>query len=449
MAAGHLGYPASDTPPAAGEVPVAGNLFAKPRSRSRIERLRERVFLILVFFLVFWLQGEESAFGARGSSTSIIGIRKFSTPGYARIVFILNRETFDFRSGILKNPTRIFLDLPRGRLEKGAQIPEFPLRSSIVSRLRFGKQRQNDLRLVIDIARKNDVTYRIFTLPSPQRIVVDVWAKSGKRKRLRPDRSARTISPAPRRKKLIRREMNMTQKFRHGLGRIVLDPGHGGRDPGAVGLSGLREKRVALDIALRTRRVLRRVLPGNRIYLTRTTDRYISLSERTSFANEHDADIFVSIHANSARSRHLHGIETYLLSDASSGRALRLAARESGTTLARMTDLQKILNDLGLRSKVAESQQLAQWVQQAMLSRLRRGYRGVRNLGVKRGPFYVLLGAQMPSILVEVAFISNRREARRMRSPQYRQALAEGISRGIMQFVGAGDRKTGHTTPRR
>ncbi|MDE0330837.1 MAG: N-acetylmuramoyl-L-alanine amidase [Nitrospinae bacterium] len=234
----------------------------------------------------------------------------------------------------------------------------------------------------------------------------------------------------------------MAQKFRQGLGRIVLDPGHGGKDPGAVGIAGLREKRVALDIALRTRRVLRRVLPGNRVYLTRTTDRYISLSDRTTFANEYDADIFVSIHANSARSRRVHGIETYLLSEASSRRALKLAARESGTTIARMTDLQKILNDLGLRSKVAESQQLAQRVQQAMLSRLRPSYRGVRNLGVKRGPFYVLLGAQMPSILVEVAFISNRREARRMNSPKYRQALAEGIARGIMQFVGAGYRKS-------
>ena len=182
-------------------------------------------------------------------------------------------------------------------------------------------------------------------------------------------------------------------------------------------------------------------MPGNRIYLTRTTDRYVSLPDRTSFANEHDADIFVSIHVNSARSRRIHGIETYLLSEASSARALRLAARESGTTLARMSDLQKILNDLGLRSKVTESRQLARQVQQAMLSRLRPSYRGIRNLGVKRGPFYVLLGAQMPSILVEVAFISNRPEARRMRSPKYRQALAEGIARGIMRFVGVGSGK--------
>lgn len=427
---------------------MARILISTPRRRRKTKRLLGNSFLILVFFLVFWVQSEGFALGARGLGASIQGVREFSTAGYARIVFILSRETFDFKSDVLKKPTRIFIDIPHGRIERNTQVPKFSPGNSIVSRLRFGKPRKYRLRLVIDIAKKHDVKYRIFTLSSPHRIVIDIWAKSantsklskrggGKRSETGKSRSARK---APTRRKtfgrLKRREMNLAQRFRHGFGRIVLDPGHGGKDPGAVGRSGMREKDVVLDVALRTRRVLRRVLPGNRVYLTRTTDRHISLSSRTSFANDHDADIFVSIHANSARSRRIHGIETYLLSEASSGRALRLAARESGTTLTRMSDLQKILNDLGLRSKVAESQQLARRVQQAMLSRLRPGYRNIRNLGVKRGPFYVLLGAQMPSILVEVAFISNRREARRMRSPKYRQALAKGIARGIMQFVG-------------
>lgn len=437
---------------------MAGKSFAASRCRIKTKRVLKNVFLILGFFLVFWMQGEGTVYGARGPGAGILRIREFTTPGYARIVLVLNRETFDFKSGALKKPTRIFLDIPRGRLEKGAQIPKFSPKTSIVSRLRFGKRRKNSLRFVIDVAKSGDVKHRIFTLPNPHRIVVDIWAKTtsaskpserGGRKRPEPDKSARVRKAPPRRKKLTRREMNLAQRFRNGLGRIVLDPGHGGKDPGAIGLSGLREKRVALDISLRTRRVLKRILPGNRVYLTRTTDKYISLPYRTSFANEHDADVFISIHANSAHSRRIHGIETYLLSEASSGRALRLAARESGTTLARMTDLQKILNDLGLRSKVMESQQLAQRVQRAMLSRLRPTYRGIRNLGVKRGPFYVLLGAQMPSILVEVAFISNPREARRMNSSKYRQALAEGIARGIMQFVGAGYSKAGKSARRR
>ncbi len=425
---------------------MLGYLSPMPLRQNRIKRLTKNLFLVLVF-LVFWTQGEGSALGARGSRTTIVGIREFSTPSYSRIVFILNRKSLNFKSGALKKPTRIFLDIPQGHLGRDTQIPNFSSGTSIVSRLRFGKPRKNNLRLVIDIKKTDDVRHRIFTLPGPERIVVDVWAKSKSiskssqeetRKRLKPTKSDRARRVDTRRKTLTRREMNLAQRFHHRLGRIVLDPGHGGKDPGAVGLSGLREKRVTLDLALRTRRVLRRILPGNRVYLTRTTDRYISLPTRTAFANEYDADIFVSIHANSAHSRHIHGIETYFLSEASSGRALRLAARENGTTLARMSDLQKILNDLGLRSKVTESQQLALQVQQAMLSRLKPSYGGARNSGVKRGPFYVLLGAQMPSILVEVAFISNRREARRMSSPKYRQALAEGIARGIMRFVGDG-----------
>ena len=437
------------------------NSCATRHRRKQTTRLTGIIFCIPVFFLLFCTLSERFALSAQGSAPRIRGIREFSTSGYARIVLILSRETFDFKSGVLKKPTRIFIDIPHGRIEQRAQTPEFSSGKSIVSRLRFGYPSKNSLRVVIDIAKNSAVKHRIFTLPSPQRIVIDVWAKStdipnlSRRKgRKRPGQGESSLArkALPRRKtsgRLKRREMNLTQRFRHGLGRIVLDPGHGGKDPGAVASSGLREKDVALDIALRTRRVLRRTMPGNRVYLTRTTDRYISLSNRTSFANEHDADIFVSIHANSARSRRIHGIETYLLSEASSGRALRLAARESGTSLARMTDLQKILNDLGLRSKVTESQQLAQRIQRSMLSRLRSGYRGIRNLGVKRGPFYVLLGARMPSVLVEVAFISNRKEARRVRSPKYRQALAEGIAKGMMKFVGFSSGKTGRNALRR
>ncbi len=440
---------------------MAGNLVATLCSRKKTEPQSGNLFLIFVFLLVFWAEGGGTALAARELDARILGVRQFSTTSYARIVLIVNQEIFGFKSGVLKGPTRIFIDIPRGRIERGAQIPKFQPGRSIVSRLRFGKPKKNSLRLVVDIAKKHDIKHRIFTLPSPQRIVIDVWAKStvtsklAKRegpRRSKPGKSDRARRVPPRGKlsgRLKRREMNSAQRFRHGLGRIVLDPGHGGKDPGAVGRSGLKEKSIALDIALRMKRVLRRILPGNRIYLTRTSDRYISLHRRTSFANDHDADIFVSIHANSARSRRIHGIETYLLSEASSKRALRLAARESGTTLARMSDLQKILHDLGLRSKVKESRELAQQVQQAMLSRLRPGYLGVRDLGVKRGPFYVLLGAQMPSILVEVAFMSNRREVRRMRSPKYRQALAEGIAKGMMQFVGIGSRKAGTSALKR
>ena len=439
---------------------MAENPFTPSRGEKKKKPPAASFWLIPLVFLVCWAGGEAAALGAPGAS--VLGVRQFSTAGYARIVLILDRETFDFTSGVLKRPTRIFVDIPRGRVGRSVRLPKFPTGRSVVSRLRFGRPEKNNLRLVLDIPPKHDFRHRIFTLPNPQRIVIDVRAKSGlasksptRRGAAAPSKagkSARARRPPPRERpagKLDRREMTLAQRFRRGLGRIVLDPGHGGKDPGASGLYGLKEKDVALDIAFRTRRILRRVLPGNRIYLTRTTDRYVSLSRRTSFANEHDADLFVSIHANSAHSRRAHGVETYLLSEASSKRALALAARESKTTVARMTALQKILHDLGLRSKVTESRALARRVQEAMLSRLRPGYRGVRDLGVKRGPFYVLIGARMPSILIEVAFISNRREARRVKRPAYRQALAEGIAKGMMRFVGVGYRKAEVRAPAR
>jgi len=157
-------------------------------------------------------------------------------------------------------------------------------------------------------------------------------------------------------------------------------------------------------------------------------------------------DVFVSIHANSSPLRGTHGIETYLLSEASSSRALEIAARENDVTVAEMTDLQKILYDLMLRSKVNESRDLAEDVHRSLLAQLGRRYSGVNDLGVKRGPFYVLLGAQMPGILVEVGFITNPADAKRSLQGAFRQAIAEGIAEGVVRFVG-GAARTARTGP--
>jgi len=229
----------------------------------------------------------------------------------------------------------------------------------------------------------------------------------------------------------------MRGRFRAGLGRIVLDPGHGGKDPGTSGLYGLVEKKIALDISRRIATVLRKQLPpGNKTILTRNRDRFIKLAYRTSLANKQDADIFISIHINSSPNRKTNGIETYLLAEATNDRSLKLAARESGTTVARMDDLKIILNDLWFRHKVDESQQLAIDVQGETVSALRRRYAGIKDLGVKRGPFYVLFGATMPSILIEMAFLTNRVEARRLNKKEYRQVLSNGVARGILKFAG-------------
>ncbi len=420
---------------------MAGNSLETPRSTEKAHaRTARGALLVLVFVILSGTWGGGSAQGA----VNVVGIRHSADGRAARVTFTLDRETLVFRAGVLENPTRVFLDIPGGRLGRGVRTPAFKARRSIVSSIRFGKPARKFLRVVVDVPSARRVEHRVFTLPRPPRIVLDLWAKRA------PERKAAKPAPAKRAPRTARggkpgkpidpRELTLAERFRRGLGVIVIDPAHGGKDPGAVGVGGLKEKDIALDLSFRLRRVLRRALPRTRIHLTRETDKYITLAGRTAFANKKGADLFVSIHANSAPSRRVHGIETFYLNEASSKRALRLAARENKVTVAQMSDLSKILHGIGQRWKVQESRQLARLVQRAMVARVRARWRGVKSLGVKRAPFYVLIGAWRPSILVEVGFVSNAREARRMRDRKYRQALAEGIARGMMRFVGVGPR---------
>lgn len=428
--------------------------YAGHFATRRIGGLRPSAFLLA---LVVWAGFISASGSVAAGATRVLSFRHFSTEGYTRLVFVLNRESNQFRNGRLNDPPRIFVDIPSGRLQSGIRLPRFK-KASLARKLRVGRPDRKRMRLVIEL-RHAEIRHRVFTLPEPARIVIDLRdARPAQAKmpterdrigdksplpRAIPDRQvSRPEEPppagAPRSmRERRRRSPNMTARFRAGLGRIVLDPGHGGRDPGAVGLYGLTEKRLVLDISRRISRSLRRLLPpGNRVILTRTRDRFLDLKKRTAVANKHDADVFVSIHVNSSPIRSTRGVETYLLAEASTKRALRLAARESGTTVSEMSDLQKILGDLTLRSKVTESHQLANHVQGAIISRLIETYSNINDLGVKRGPFYVLVGAQMPSILVEMAFLTNRSEARRLKTRKFRQNIAEGIAMGIFKFIG-------------
>lgn len=217
---------------------------------------------------------------------------------------------------------------------------------------------------------------------------------------------------------------------------IVLDPGHGGHDPGAVGRTGLTEKEVVLDIAFRTKAILTRQ-PGRTVLLTRTTDEFVPLPDRVRLAKKQEADLFVSIHANSSPRRRTKGIEIFLLGRPSNRRALATAARENGTTEAEVSALEQILADLARTYNVEASLDLAHITREALKTALRRQYRDVPDLGVRRAPFYVLLHAGVPSALIEVAFLSNPVEEQRLGSSQYRDRLAEGLSMAIERFLAA------------
>jgi N-acetylmuramoyl-L-alanine amidase len=223
--------------------------------------------------------------------------------------------------------------------------------------------------------------------------------------------------------------------------KIVLDPGHGGRDPGAQGFA--IEKKVTLDIAERLATLLRDRL-GAEIVLTRDRDATVSLAERTARANSEQADLFVSIHANASPHARQSGIETYYLDNTDDHATMRLARLENGPGIATprggRADLHYILSDLVQMGKMEESIALASALQEGLVGGLRNRYDRVTDLGVKRGPFYVLVGAHMPCVLVEVSFLTNPTEGRRLAKSAFRHAVAEGLYTGVARFLAASER---------
>ena len=219
------------------------------------------------------------------------------------------------------------------------------------------------------------------------------------------------------------------------IGKIVIDPGHGGHDTGTIGPNGLEEKDLVLDVGRRLGKLLQTRMGADVIY-TRKDDTFIPLETRTSIANQEQADLFVSIHANSSRDRDARGVETYYLNFTSSAEALDVAARENAASDKSIHELQDLVKKIALKEKIEESREFASNVQRALHSGLSAKSPGIRDRGVKKAPFIVLIGANMPSILAEVSFVSNPGDERRLRTSEYRQRIAESLYRGISKYVG-------------
>jgi len=228
-----------------------------------------------------------------------------------------------------------------------------------------------------------------------------------------------------------------------GISRIVIDPGHGGKDPGTP-TSGSTEARIVLDIALRLEKLL--VKEGLEVVLTRRTDVFVPLEERTAIANREGADLFLSIHANSGRDPKARGVEVYYLSFASNPEAEAVAARENATSSGGMHNLPSIVRAIALNNKLDESRDLAQMVQGALTTRLAAANTGIRSRGVKKAPFVVLIGAQMPSVLAEIGFITNKPEVALLKTPAYRQKIAESLQAAVVQYQKALKRQTAVAT---
>jgi N-acetylmuramoyl-L-alanine amidase len=382
-------------------------------------------------------------------------VRHWSTPDYTRVAVTLSHETPFEQHEIAKTPgssqlSRIYFDITGARLTPG--VKDLSIGDGLLKTARLAQYKADTVRVVLDVENIKD--YKIFTFSDPFRIIIDV---KGERRAeisaLTPVIAAAppTAEPVtgeavraiqaeiqaelPKEPVLVKTAPRKPMKPGK-IRRIVVDPGHGGKDPGAVGQKGLQEKDVVLPIGLALAKKLKDEL-GIDAVMTRSTDVFIELQERTAIANQVGADLFVSIHANASLNRSASGIETYYLNLAKTEKAAQLAARENGTSLEKVSLLQAVLFDLMANYKLNDSAHLAEEVQKALYRRLADRYPPAKNLGVKQGPFYVLVGATMPSILVESAFISNDKEEIRLADPQYQEQIAEGILEGIIAYIAA------------
>lgn len=229
-------------------------------------------------------------------------------------------------------------------------------------------------------------------------------------------------------------ELTLAEQLGLKVRRVVIDPGHGGHDSGAIGKGGTREKDVALAISLKLADELRE--KGLEVVLTRDDDRFIRLEDRATYANAEHGDLFISVHCNAAEKRTLRGIETYTLNTSADRYSIRLAARENASSEKGISDLQFILADLATKANTEESSRLASHVQRSLVGDLSRKYKGIRDLGHKEALFYVLLGVKMPAILVETSFLSNPDEEARLKSSVYQTEVAKAIAHGVEEFLG-------------
>ena len=219
------------------------------------------------------------------------------------------------------------------------------------------------------------------------------------------------------------------------INRIVIDAGHGGHDSGTLGVDGIQEKDVVLDVALRLGRLLHERL-GAEITYTRSDDTFIPLETRTAIANKAQADLFLSIHANSSSDETARGVETYYLNFTSDPSALDVAARENAVGGQSIHQLSDLVKKITLKDKIAESREFAADVESSLYGGLAKGNAGLKNRGVKKAPFVVLIGANMPSILAEISFVTNARDAEQLREPTYRERVAESLYAGVAKYEG-------------
>lgn len=377
------------------------------------------------------------AFSGR-TKAEVEKIRHWSASEYTRVVIDLSKEAA-FTHHLLRKdssinkPRRLYVDIAGSNLSVDI-TKHMSIEDGLLKAVRAGQNNNETVRVVLDIESIED--YRIFHLTEPYRIVIDVTGSGEGAKKgslvpgVKPAAPSVVVPALP----VVRKPSKKAPSPGTAISRIVIDAGHGGKDPGAVGKRGLREKDITLKIAKMLKKRLEKTTKA-KIILTRSSDKFIPLKERTSIANKKKSDLFISIHVNSSMKRAASGVETYYLDFSHDKRVMKLAARENAASGGISNDIQFILGDLIRTANREDSSRLAWSVQSSLVKRLEKKYSGVRGNGVKGAPFYVLTRTNMPSILVEVSFISNAKEEKRLKSSNYIQEIVAGITKGVVDFM--------------
>jgi N-acetylmuramoyl-L-alanine amidase len=415
----------------------------------------------------------------------VTGVRHWSTGNYTRIAVDVQEEV-KYQSGRISDPDRIFFDIPDTRLASELVGKTVEVEDGFLRRIRVAQFQPGITRIVLEVADISD--YSAFLLPNPHRLIIDINGKkadskpaekaaadaavaakpepakpvelaSAKKEEPLPEVRAKEVaaqpaskpttaptyeSVAPREKKpepappparaakpTSNGERSLIRALGLKIGRIVIDAGHGGHDTGTIGPKGFTEKELVLDVALRLGKLLETKLGAEVVY-TREDDTFVPLETRTGIANQQQADLFISIHANASRDRSARGVETYYLNFTSSPEALEVAARENAVSEKSIHELQDLVKKIALKEKIDESREFAGQVQRAL--RAGMGAAG-RDRGVKQAPFIVLIGANMPSILAEISFLSNQLDERLLKTPKHRQKIAESLYKGISSYT--------------
>ncbi|ADD69587.1 N-acetylmuramoyl-L-alanine amidase [Denitrovibrio acetiphilus DSM 12809] len=389
-------------------------------------------------------KNKEVAYGSENASSAVPAgkvvvnrVRYFSTEDYTRVVLDLSGQT-KFEKHWLKanpqfnKPPRLFLDIEDAVMS--SEIPkDINIKDGLLDSLRWGYNRPGVARVVLDSDNVKDFT--VFAMSNPDRIVIDVSGNPLDKKTTASSTYVSSTKKVPSGTKVIANgegSGTLASVFGLKIKTIVIDPGHGGKDPGAS-YYGIKEKDVVLDVGKELYDMIKKRYKDIDVYMTRNTDVFIPLEARTAFANRKKADLFISVHVNAAPNKKARGVETYVLNVTNDKKALAVAALENQTTQKSMSDLQGILKDIMLNSKLEESLQLASFVQKAMHKNLYKTSR--YDLGVKQAPFYVLVGAKMPAVLVEAGFVSNKNEANMLKTKRYRKQIAEGVFNGISSYL--------------